>query len=211
MNIVCVLSVEQTKFTKVKYTEEWVDKLYNSVKRNYSGDYNFFCLSNIDTKYNTIKLESNSKGFWNKIEIFKHFKEPTLYIDLDVVILNNFTKLVKKFQNYNFLMTKEPFENISNSSIMFWKNDYSFLYDEYIANKDNVLLEYKNVPRYGDQAYIAERVEHKFIEDIKDSAVSWKHHIVKTAINKKSNFLIFTSHQSKPNNTDLDIVKRNWV
>ena len=113
MNIVCVLSVEQTKFTKVKYTEEWVDKLYNSVKRNYSEDYNFFCLSNVDTKYNTIKLESNSKGFWNKIEIFKHFKEPTLYIDLDVVILNNFTKLVKKFHKYNFLMTREPFESIS--------------------------------------------------------------------------------------------------
>lgn len=211
INIACVLSVENSKKTKVKYTEEWVDKLYRAVCRNYSNPFNFYCLSNIDTKYNTITLESDSKGFWNKIELFKHFKDPTLYIDLDVVILNDFSNLVDKFFSYDFLMTKEPFENISNSSIMFWQNNYSFLYDNYIANKETIIEEYKRVPRYGDQAYIAENVSHNFIEDINRDCISWEHHKVDTSVNTDSNFLIFTSKHKKPNNTNLEIVKRNWV
>lgn len=208
MNIVCVLSIEKNK---VKYSEEWVDKLYRGIKRNLDINFNFYCLSNVKTDYKTIHLESGSNGFWNKIQLFKHFKTPTLYLDLDVVVLNNFTELLKNFYNYNFLMTKEPFQNISNSSIMFWKEDYSRLYNEYIKNKEAIVQEYKRVPRYGDQAYIAENVNHKFIDDIDSLAISWRHHKVNTVLNEESKFLIFTSHQSKPNNTDLEIVKKNWV
>lgn len=208
MNFVCVLSVESGK---VKYNENWVDKLYQGIQRNYNESFNFYCLSNIKTKHNTIALESNSKGFWNKIEIFKHFTTPTVYIDLDVVICNNITELVNKFYQYNFLMTLEPYQNISNSSIMFWQTDMSHLYKEYFNNKNKIVNEYRRVPRYGDQAYIAENVKHNFIEDIDITAISWSHHKVNTLINEKSKFLIFTSHQNKPNNTDLEIVKKNWV
>ena len=130
---------------------------------------------------------------------------------LDRSILNNFTDLVDKFFSYDFLMTKEPFENISNSSIMFWQNDYSFLYDNYISNKETIIEEYKRVPRYGDQAYIAENVSHNFIEDIDRNSISWEHHKVSTLVNTNSNFLIFTSKHKKPNNTNLEIVKRNWI
>jgi|SRR6056300_45242 len=211
MNIACVLKVQKSK--NAIYTTEWVDKLYRGVKRNLDTKFNFYCLTNVETKYDDIPLTSESDGFWNKIELFKKdlFQGPTLYLDLDVVICNNITNLVYNMRRHKFLMTKEPYKQISNSSIMFWIGDYSYLYNNYIADQKNICAEYSRVPRYGDQAYIAENVNHNFVEEIDPTAINWKHHEVKTEINNPK-FLIFTSKHQKPsNNKDLKIVRKNWI
>jgi hypothetical protein len=208
LNVLCVLSVENN--SRVKYDEEWVDKLYRSLNRNLSLDFNFYCFSNVNTKYQTIPLITNSAKFWNKIEIFRPnlFSGPCLYIDLDVLICNDITDFISSLEDKNFYMCREPFKNISNSSIMYWSGDHSFLFDEYSKDKRGFQSEYNTTTRYGDQSFISERVNHKLFDD---KYVSWQHHKVNTKIDDNCKFLVFTSpHQKPTNNTHLEIVKRNW-
>ena len=91
---------------------------------------------------------------------------------------------------------------------MYWSGDYSFLYDEYKQNPLKYQKEYTTSKRYGDQAFVSERVKHNLIDD---KFISWKHHRVDIKIKDDSTFLIFTSPHQKPSkSTHLDIVKRNW-
>ena len=210
LNVICVLSVENN--ARVKYDETWVDKLYNSVKRNIDKPFKFFCFSNITTKYITVPFVLKSPKYWNKIEIFRpnifSQDDTNLYIDLDVVICNKIDTFLNSLDAKDFHMCLEPYQGISNSSIMYWSGDYSFLYDEYKKNPIKYQKEYTTTKRYGDQSFISERVKHKLIDG---KFVSWRHHRVETEIKEDSSFLIFTSpHQKPSSSTHLDIVKRNW-
>jgi hypothetical protein len=213
LNIACVLKVQESK-KGVIYSEEWVEKLFHQISRHLHTPFNFTCLSNVSTKFNTIPLITESHSFWNKIELFRPnlFTGPVLYFDLDVLICKDITKVVNNFQSLNkFLMVKEPYQDIVNSSIMYWSGDYSYLYNNYVNNKDLLCEEYKKVPRYGDQSYISENVEYDLIENYAPiNFINWKHHKIETPINDPS-ILIFTSRHQKPsNNLELDIVRTNW-
>lgn len=213
LNIVCVLKVQENK-NNVHYSEEWVDKLFQQLTRNVTIPFKFTCLSNVDTKFNTVKLITDSKSFWNKIELFRPnlFDGPVLYFDLDVIICKDITEVINKLLLLDkFLMVKEPYQDIVNSSIMYWNGDYSYLYENYIKNKDSICEEYKKVPRYGDQSYISENVDYDLIENHSpDNFINWKHHKIETTIIDPS-ILIFTSRHQKPsNNLELEIVQKNW-
>jgi hypothetical protein len=159
-------------------------------------------------------ISGPKKSWWYKLELFNsaHHQGPLLYFDLDVLICKDITEVVNNFQSLNkFLMVKEPYQDIVNSSIMYWSGDYSYLYNNYVNNKDLLCEEYKKVPRYGDQSYISENVEYDLIENYAPiNFINWKHHKIETPINDPS-ILIFTSRHQKPsNNLELDIVRTNW-
>ena len=126
-----------------KYTEEWVDRLYRGLYRNLDIPFEFVCLSDAVTKHKTIPLISKSDNYWNKIELFRPnlFQGPVLYLDLDVVICKNITKEISQLPQDKFLMVKEPYRDIHNSSIMFWNGDYSYIYDQYINDKQKIINE----------------------------------------------------------------------
>jgi len=222
INIACVLKTYKSSRRGSRkcnscgnssYTIDWVDKLYNGVKRNLSTPFNFVCFSNEQTLYNTIRLKNNFDGFWNKIEIFRSgiFDGPVLYFDLDVIICQDITKQINELPINQFLMVKEPYRNIINSSVMYFNGDYSYLYDDYVTNEHSTNNEYKNAGlRYGDQAYISENVKPETLETYtSDNFIGWKHHKVNTKFDDCS-ILIFTSTEKPNNNIDLDIVKNNW-
>ena len=193
------------------YTIEWVDKLFNGLQRNINTEFKFVCLSDVATQYYTIPLVSNSVGFWNKIELFRPnmFDGPVLYFDLDVVICKNITNVITSLPNNKFLMIKEPYRDITNSSIMYWDGDYSYLYDRYNAHKDAIIKEYAvGGLRFGDQAYISESVNYEFLESYApENFVGWRHHKVNTEL-VDPGVLVFTSTQKPSNN--LDLVKQYW-
>ena len=97
---------------------------------------------------------------------------------------------------------------------MYWKDDYSYLYDNYVNNQHNIVAEYADISRsgaLGDQAYIHENVKHMLIEQYTDNNfIEWRHHKIETEITNPS-ILIFTSQQKPSNNLHLDIVKQNWI
>jgi len=214
INIACVFNSQKNK-RGIDYSVDWVDKLYRGVARNLDIPFKFTCLSNVDTPYDTIKLMSNSDNYWNKIELFKKdlFNGPVLYFDLDVVICKNITKDIINLPQDKLLMVQEPYRNIVNSSIMFWNGDYSYLFDQYITNKNSIVEEYSHpeTGKYTDQAYIREHAEHDVIENyVSNNFIQWKHHRVETKITNPS-LLIFTGTQKPYNNVDLQLVKDHWI
>ena len=150
---------------------------------------------------------------WNKLEIFRSgiFSGPTLYLDLDVIVCKDITQLVNSLPKDKFLMVKEPYQDIVNSSVMYWSGDYSSLYNNYVNNKELICNEYKKVPRYGDQSYISENVNFDLIDNYVPSGfIGWRHHKLETNIDDPT-ILIFTSRHQKPsNNTELQLVKEHW-
>lgn len=213
LNVVCVLKTDENH-ARTKYDITWVDKLYNNVNQFLNIPFNFVCFSNINTPYNTVYLDNNFNGFWNKVEIFRSgiFNDPVLYFDLDVIVCQDITDYISQLPPDKFLVVKEPYRDITNSSVMYFNGDYSHLYDYYINNQQMVNEIYKNPGlRFGDQAYISENVQFNYLEDYTSSGfVAWKHHKVKTEINDCS-VLIFTSTEKPYNNKHLDIVKNNWL
>ena len=115
-----------------------------------------------------------------------------------------------------FLMTKEPYKDLYNSSVMFWNGDYRCLYQDYVNDKNNIELHYKlpstKQPAIGDGAYIKDKLENSvqlFDRYLPMDFINWKHHKVVTAITNPK-MLIFTATE-KPHNSDLQLVKNNWV
>jgi hypothetical protein len=210
INIACVFK-QQDNPRGEDYNVEWINKLYRGVKRNLSTPFNFVCLSNVDTPYDTIPLVTESDIYWNKIELFRPglFDGPTLYLDLDVVICKSLDA-VNSLPN-KFLMCQEPYRDITNSSIMYWRGDCSHLFDYYVENQAAIVEEYKNPGlRFSDQSYIMEHVEYEFIENYIPDLVSWKHHKVKAYEPGKS-IIVFTSRSKPYNNLDLAEVRDNWI
>lgn len=216
INIACVFN-KQANDRGVEYSVEWVDKLYQGICRNLDIPFKFTCLSNVNTKYNTVKLISNSNNYWNKIELFRKnlFDGPVLYFDLDVVICNNITDSLAQLPLDKFLMVREPFNNIINSSAMFWNGDYSYLFDNYITNQESIVEKYWTAgPRgYGDQVYIADQTNPGLIDDyVDDNFFAWKHRITGNhRVDNDPAVLIFHSKEKPNNNLDMDLVKQHWV
>ena len=204
------------------YSIDWVDRLYRAVNRNLDIPFKFTCLSNIDTPYHTIGLISDSDMYWNKIELFRKdiFQGPVLYLDLDVVICKNITNDILNLPNDRLLMTREPYRDIINSSVMFWEGDYSYLFEQYVANKDSIVEEYSHPTTgkytdqaysYTDQAYIRDNTSYDILENYtSDNFIEWRHHKIDTPIIDPS-ILVFTGTQKPNNNVNLELVKNNWI
>jgi len=213
INIVCVYKDQTNDSTPwQKYSEDDVDRLYRGVSRNINIDFDFHCISNRETKYNTIPLVTDSDGFWNKIELFRKdlFNGPRLYFDLDVVICDDITPMIESCTDSKLYMVEEPYRAIHNSSVMLWNQDYSDLYDNYVTNQADIVREHDDVTRQGvlgDQAYIGENIEHNIIDK---KYIDWEHHKVDCDYVDPT-VLIFTGRKKPHLNQHLDVVKNNWI
>lgn len=214
----CVLKSPPVESHK-KYTSEWVDKLYRGIARNYHSKFNFVCLSdcNDSVEYRVIPFESDSPGYWNKIELFRPglFQGPVVYFDLDVVICNDITEALLNLPRDKFLLALEPHRDIHNSSMMFWEGAHDQLYEYYRQNQHAVISEYDhNLARkgcLGDQGYIGTNTAHDVIDNfVRPGFLGWIHHKVKTDLADPS-VLIFTGTQKPSNNLHLDLVKKHWI
>ena len=126
-----------------KYGADYVNKLYNGVKRNLSINHSFACFTEdkngLDENIKVIPLkEKNSEwqGWWSKVNIFdgEYYRDiigneqelTVLYIDLDMIIAGNMDDLVLNFRGrFTTLTTNDIFceqaQDGYNSSIMIFK------------------------------------------------------------------------------------------
>lgn len=212
INVACVLR----QGGKVGYDFTWVEKLKNSITRNLFLPYRFVCLSDCDVPCERIQLIDNGSGFWSKLELFRPnlFSGPVLYIDLDTVICQDITPLIKTIINEKFVMFLEEDIKIHSSAIMFWNGDYSYLWEIYKSKPiDHWKTLYAKPPLYGDQALISENTDHRLIQDFCPS--NW-FHIASKKDRKFLNFddikfLMFRKPSQKPS-TMLDhlLVTKHW-
>jgi hypothetical protein len=126
-----------------KYSADYVNKLYNMVKRNCTLDYDFVCLTDdtngLNSNILTVPLPEFLSGWWCKPYMFSNqlgLDGTILYLDLDVVIAKNidhlflyeptswctirdFTRKMRpSWQKYNSSVVRFR----SNELVSFWKD-----------------------------------------------------------------------------------------
>ena len=152
-----------------KYISQYVNVLYNMVKRHTTVPFEFHCITEdpkgLDPHIKTIKLPNDPwiKTWWSKLWMFnKDFplQGNILYFDLDIIVFKNIDELfnhnAEKFmiiRDFNRCRIKDW--KLSNSSVMRWKaGTMNYLWDEFVANPNKVMQN-----NHGDQDWITKRAE----------------------------------------------------
>lgn len=152
-----------------KYSADYVNKLYNGVKRNLTTPFEFVCYTeneqgiNPEIRVEPIPLISNVTGWWYKPLFFNPnlgLKGTILFFDLDVII----------FENIDYLFTYEPNKfciirdfnrhiiknyNKFNSSIFrLTTGMHCQVYNNFINNPSSIMSRY-----HGDQDLIRANIK----------------------------------------------------
>jgi len=145
-----------------KYPSEYVNTLYNMVKRHCTLDFQFVCLTerpeDLNENIRVLPLPERLQGWWCKPYMFSKDLQLTgtiLYIDLDVVIGNNIDKLFlwepKEWCTIrDFTKVMRPDWKKYNSSVVrFNTGQLDYVWERYA--QDPVAIQKKY---YGDQDYL---------------------------------------------------------
>jgi len=172
-----------------KYNFDYVNKLFNGVKKYLQSPFNFFCITDnpkhLHKDIQVIPLPNlETKGWWFKTFLFSNdlpISGTILYIDLDVVITNNLEKLFS-YNPGQFLIVRDfnrilrPNYPKFNSSVMrFEKGSLSDLWIKFHSD-------YKNITRrfFGDQDFIYNEKQGVAEFFPNDWILSWKWEIRKS-------------------------------
>lgn len=142
LNVVCLKH-------GVKYSADYVNKLYNMIQRHLTVPHRFVCFTEnregINENVEIIGLpDLPIQGWWYKPYIFKHGHFPDgdtiLYFDLDMVIVNNINHFVE-YLSPQFVGLQDvgrvfrPGYNKLGSAVMRWPaNKYHDIWDKLESN-----------------------------------------------------------------------------
>ena len=158
-----------------KYTSEYANKSLNMFKRNYDGEFKSFCITDkcneINKEYTCIMKHHNLFGWWNKISIFDQDLpyENTLYVDLDLLIMNDITKVIsfasKNISNYEIACFADHISwhgiKFGSAFMFFNQSKMRWLFSNFIINIE------KNIKTGGgDQVWIGSKLSNVlYLED----------------------------------------------
>ena len=172
-----------------KYSSDYVNRLYNMVKRNCSLDFEFVCLTDDDTGINKdikiLSIPRGLSGWWCKPYMFSNdlpIKGTILYIDLDVVIARNIDKLFTYQPNHwctirDFTRAMRKNWHKYNSSVVRFKTgQLAHVWEEF--NKNKVEIQRR---LFGDQDWLFEATRKQQAILYPDSWIlSWKWEVRET-------------------------------
>lgn len=166
------------------FSDDYVYRLRDSVKRHCRGEHNFVCLTNQRLKsVETIPLLNNWPTWWGKLELFRQrqFSGRTAYFDLDTMIVGDITDIVQA--DTEFAMLEDFYgKHRVNSGVMVWDadKDWSALHDTF--SKERIPEYSETMEKWGDQGWI----ENNLLEPpqrlqtlFPDRIVSYKVHVRK--------------------------------
>lgn len=120
MQIACV-------FVGNKYPAEYIHRLKRGVERFASEPVEFVCYADRPVDGVAYRPLETSLGWFSKIELFK-FKEPMLYLDLDVVVTGD---LAPAWHAAEFTIIKDWWWSGFNSSVMRLTGQESHVWDNF--------------------------------------------------------------------------------
>lgn len=154
-----------------KYSADYVNKLFNMVKRNTTVPYEFVCFTenkkglNPDIRVIDLFLHPNISGWWYKTYFFNPhlpLKGTILYFDLDVIIFNNIDNLFTYKENEFCIIrdfnrhVRPNWDRMNSSVFRLNTGDQLQVYEDYI--KDPSLAK----KFHGDQDWIFAKVKDRF-------------------------------------------------
>lgn len=218
-----------------KYSSVYVNRLYNMTKRHSKANFKFACLTENSSGLNpniiVIPLPSvDLVGWWYKVWIFDSdfpLKGQLLYMDLDIVIINNFDhmwdfepdkfSIIRDF-NRKFISNYEKF----NSSIFKLKTgSFPHVWNNLKVNPDMMRR------LHGDQDWIFKQIKSNFTFWPEDWIQSYKweirskndliaengkrkfKNIAAPFIKNDTSFLVFHG-DPKPEDVKDPIIVDNW-
>jgi hypothetical protein len=194
--------------TSDSYKREYVELLYEQCKK-FISHFEFICISDDNKVPGYVKMEHDWPKWWPKMEIFK-IRGPALYIDLDTVIVNNIDDILEESQKYDFIAIrdfykeKDRLERTLQSAILFWKDDMSYLYEEFKKDSVRYMKECTTERWWGDQGFIEKhtKITPSYWQDIiPEKIVSWKVHC-KNGVPKNASIIAF---HGKPKPWDVKL------
>ena len=165
-----------------KYPVEYVQKLYNMVKRNTTLPVNFFVFTDhvkmhkmVDGHINIREFpETDLQGWWNKLQLFHpetNLSGVNFYLDLDVVIVDSLDKFITYSKDDEF----SPIRDFGqphrwfNSSVMKWNNNFAsgIIWTNFIKEKSLWMRQ------QGEQNVITDLITKYYGEKIKTYPDEW--------------------------------------
>lgn len=143
------------------YDAEYVRKLRDGVARHLTMPHRFVCLSDVDVPCERIPLKHGWPGWWSKLEIFRPgvITGPTLYLDLDTVIVADLDDVASIQDDFAMLNIREKDVRVGNSGAMWIAKPFPHVYERF-AEKPDYWIDYHERhahDRYmGDQAFISD-------------------------------------------------------
>lgn len=152
-----------------KYSADYVNKLYNMVKRHCTLDYEFVCLTEnpkgIDPNVKILPLPGDLMGWWCKPYMFSKdlpIKGTILYIDLDVVIASNIDKLFTYHPTNwctvrDFTRAMRPkWEKYNSSVVRFKTGELHHVWEDFYKDRKTIQRRF-----FGDQDWLYEATKNK--------------------------------------------------
>jgi hypothetical protein len=143
------------------YDAEYVRKLRDGVAKHLTIPHRFVCLSDVEVPCERIPMQHNWPGWWSKIEMFRPgvITGPTLYLDLDTIIVGNLDPVLKIPHDFSMLNIREKDLHIGNSGAMWFRKPQPHVYERFVE-KPEYWIKYhvdNAENRYmGDQAFISD-------------------------------------------------------
>lgn len=158
-----------------KYPAVYVNRLYKSIEKTFSGEFEFYCITdntdNLNPLIKTLTFEQINYKQSNvftlqKLHLFNPsnlpFEGPFVLLDLDILITKDLNEYFKQYKFSEPRMIKNywtPENNINmyyhvgtciiNSSFVTWNGDqFKFLYDFYKNNKFIIEYKYKSLDKF---------------------------------------------------------------
>lgn len=181
-----------------KYDPEYVYRLRYAVKEHLTVPHKFVCLTDQDLYCDTYFPIVEWHGWWQKLSLFQIAEGPSLYFDLDSVIVGNLDYLVE--------YTKHPIAAPANwgqsghggiqSSVMAWSGEYKTPFTAFNYEKDHKRL-------WGDQEFLTEITGNSFVP--LPGIFSYKYHCRGQGIPAQASVITF---HGKP---DYHECNESWI
>lgn len=165
------------------YTIEYVEKFVGMVNRHFEHPYKILCYTDLsydvgDLPCDFIRLVRDLPGWWSKLEVFRSIG-PTIYMDLDTVILDDISHLadIVDVCPEDVLYMLKPFNPNREfaSGVMMWNGDWQWVFNQF--NRSYMKKDEDQVYIY--QAVQATLCEIRQIQTEFSGIYSYKHHCMR--------------------------------
>lgn len=150
-----------------KYGPEYVNRLYNSIKRNTTQEFKFHCFTeNSEGITSGIIVHplpyDNLEGWWNKLYLFSNelpipIGEKIFFVDLDTLITDNIDDLLS-YENDKIIVLRDFLHGLAKtagtmgSGLMKWTHgQYVSIWNEFIKDPVGAI---EKVHPHGDQHWV---------------------------------------------------------
>lgn len=225
INIICTLFDGRNSsipHTVGVYTPEWVDKLYRGIKRNYSGHFNFICLTDQNYKFKEdvqgIRLSKSVDQYgWMSLMDFYHpdiCKGKRFTIGLDTIITGPLDELFS--YNGDIGLVTDPYypNNVCNAVSISNDNFCQQFWDIWETKEEEIIRKCKLFEAPSEM--IALNKYSPSVPDLLDKLypnkiLSYKVHLKQNVNLLNESSLVYFHGNPKPHQLEDLWVKKYWI